>query len=163
MWVETKQRIIEILNTLTPLTGTVVTVADSIPGSRSDHHGYLILVRPNRDAIQTPLISDSRTHVLNFNIDCYSQQVLTNLPIVNEYRIEAYADAITALLERFPRLESLPTDGSPGRVGLTGVQSTFVSGSVFQSPRPYADGNQQQQFYSCTVTLQVTFKRQTGC
>lgn len=163
MWFEVRRRIIDILNTLTPVEKTTCIVADSIPGSRSDLHGYLITIRSNRDAIQTPVAPDSRTHVLAFSIECTSPQVLTNLAIVREYRVDAYADAITALLERYPRLESIPTDSDPGRVGLTGVQSTFVSGSVFQSPRPYPEGQQTQQFYSVTVNLQVTFKRATGC
>lgn len=163
MWFEVRRRIIDILNTLTPVEKTTCIVADSTPGSRSDQHGYLILVRPSRDAVQTPVASESRTHVLTFGIECISPQVLTGLPIVNEYRVDAYADAITALLERSPRLESIPTVSDPGRVGLTGVQSTFVSGSVFQSPRPYPDGQSQQQFYSVTVSLQITFKRSTGC
>jgi hypothetical protein len=163
MWVETKRRIIDILKTLEAVAGTHYTVPDSTPLSRADHHGYLIWVRPNRDALQTPTMSDQRTHVLNFSIDCFSLQVLTGLPVVNEWKIEAYADAITALLEKYPRLESIPTESDPGRVGLTGVQSTFLNGTVFQTPRPYPDGNQQQQFYTCTVSLQVTFDRATGC
>lgn len=163
MWFEVRRRIIDILNTLTPVTNTTCIVSDSIPGSRADFHGYLINVRPNRDAVQTPVATESRTHVLNFSIECTSPQVLTNLAIVQEYRIDAYVDAITALLEHYPRLESIPTDVAPGRVGLAGVQSTFVSGSVFQSPRPYPEGQTQQQFYSAIVNLQVSFKRSTGC
>jgi hypothetical protein len=165
MWFETKQRIIEILKTLgdDPVTNTHCTVADSIPFTRSDHHGYVILVKPSRDSVQAPVTADTRTHVLNFAIECYSPQVLTNTPIVQEYRIEAYADVITALIERYPRLESVPTDVSPGRVGLTGVQGIFVSGSIFQTPRAYPDGQTAQVYYSVTVNLQVTFDRATGC
>ena len=160
MWFEVKQRVIAILKTLgdDPITGTHCIVADSIPPTRSDHHGYVIIVKPNRDAVQTPLTSDSRTHVLGFAIECYSPQALTGQAIANEYRIEAYADAITALLERYPRLEDITT-----RIGLTGVQSVFIAGSVFQTPRPYPDGQTGQQYYSVTVNLQVTFKRATGC
>jgi len=158
MWVETKQQIIAILKTLTAPTSTYYTVAESIPPDRSDHHGYLILVRPQRDTVQTPVSADQRTHVLNFAIDVFSPQVLTGITIVNEYRIEAYADAITVLLERYPTLGDVAT-----KRGLTGVRNTFVAGTQFQTPRPYPDGQQAQQYYSCTVNLQVTFHRATGC
>lgn len=162
MWVETKQRMISILKTLTAPTGTSYLVAESIPSTISDHHAYVIIVKSNRDTVQTPNTVGLRTHVLNFAIECYSPQVLTGVAIVNEYRIEAYADAITALLERHPRLESLPSGDNPGGIGLTGVQSTFVSGSQFQTPRAYPDGS-TQQYYSVTVNFQVTFDRVRGC
>lgn len=155
MWVETKVRVIEILKTLTRPVGTYYVVADNVPPSRSDHHWYLIVVKSNRDTVQAPLSSDSRTHVLNFGVQVTSQQVLTGLPIVNETNIEAYADAITALLEQYPQLNDPTT-----RTGLKGVKEIFVAGSVFQTPNPYAEATQH---YSVTVNLQVTFRRATGC
>jgi hypothetical protein len=159
MWVETKLRVIEILKTLTRPTGTYYIVADNVPLDRADHHQYLIVVKSTRDTVQTPVTSQMRTHVMNFAIEVTSQQVLTGLPIVNETTLESYADAITALLERYPRLESIRTDADPGRIGLAGVQSTLVGGAQFQTPTPYAS----TQHYGVTVPLQVTFDRQTGC
>lgn len=159
MWVETKLRVIAILKTLTQPTGTFYIVADNVPLDRSDLHQYLIVVKPTRDSVQIPVTSQTRTHVMNFAIEVTSQQVLTGLPIANETNLEAYADAITALLEKYPRLESIRTDADPGRIGLAGVQSTFVAGSQFQTPTPYS----ATQHYGVTVNLQVTFDRQTGC
>lgn len=164
MWFEAHRRIIDILKTVgtSPVLGSYCVVADNVPPDRADHHWYVIIVKPTRDSVQAPITADTRTHVMNFAIECYSQQVLTGSPIEQEWRIMAYADVITALLERYPRLESVPSEGDPGRVGLTGVQSIFVSGSQFQTPRPYPDST-TTQYYSVTVNLQVTFRRATGC
>lgn len=154
MWSDVKQRLIAILQCMDKPAGTNDNVAVSTPQTRSDFHGYLIVVKPNRDAVQAPTTAEKRTHVLTFSIECTSPQVNTSLPVPQEYYIEAYADAITAHLERFPRLEEPNT-----RVGLTGVSNTFVSGAVFQSPTRYAETSH----YGVIVTLQITFSRATGC
>lgn len=159
MWFETRIRIIDILKGLesAPVQGTVCNVSDSIPGTRADFHGYLITVKPTRGVLQPIKSADTRDHDLSFTVECTSPQVLTDLTIVQEYRIDAYADAITALLERFPRLE----DAS--RVALKGVTKTIVGDATFQSPKPYPDGQSQQMQYSVTIPLTVSYKRATGC
>jgi hypothetical protein len=165
MWFETRIRIIDILKTLgnQPVTGTLCMVSDSIPGTRADWHGYLINVRPQRGVLQAITVPESRTHDLNFIVECLSPQVLTDLTIVQEYRLDAYADVITALLEQYPRLESIPTDASAGRVPLSGVKKTIVGDVTFQSPKAYPDGQSQQMHYSFTLPMQVSYTRSTGC
>jgi hypothetical protein len=156
MWFEVRHRIIEILKTLTPVAETTYTVSDSTPPFRADFHGYLVNVRPRQDAVTAPAF-EIRNHEMNFTIKCFSPQILTGVKIVNDYRMDAYADAITAVMERYPRLESAL------RVPLSGVVKTLLGGAVFQSPVPYPDGQQLQQYETVTFNLQVTFKRSTGC
>jgi hypothetical protein len=163
MWVEVKARIRDILKTLTAVEGTKYTVADFMPTSKADLHGYLIIVRPQRGVLQPITTPEIRTHDLNFVVECLSPQVLTNLTVVQEYRLDAYADVITALLERYPRLESIPTDVSVGRVPLTGVKKTIVGDVTFQSPKASPDGQTQQMHYSFTLPMQVSYTRSIGC
>lgn len=162
MWVETKQRILEILNTLTAVPDTFYDLKAYIPGFRSDANHYLITVKPTRDAAQPITSAETRNHILNWTIEITSPQVGTENEILHEYYIEAYADSVTALLDQYPRLESVPSDSSVGRLPLTGVLSTFQSGAQFQTPRAYPQGSPLNH-YSVSVPLQVSFKRSTGC
>jgi len=162
MWVEIKQRLVEILATLTPVPDTFYDLKSYIPGFRQDANHYLITVRPTRDTLQAIRAPEIRDHSLSYTIEVTSPQVGTENEVVHEYYIEAYADAITVLLDRYPRLESVPTDSSTGRIGLKGItKDVFIPQTAFQTPRAYPAGGPLNH-YSVSIQLQIFYSRTRG-
>lgn len=163
MWVEVKARIREILKTLTAVEDTTYIVADYIPKSRSDYHGYLITVRSNRNAATPSVATGVQPNAPTFIIKVQSPQINTQLETVQEYHIEAYADAVRELFDRYPMLNNPDPDATIKRQGLAGLSNKILlGGETFQSPDPYPQGGPINH-YSVSFILTVPFDRITGC
>lgn len=163
MWRDVKKRVRDILKTLTPVEGTKCKVADFIPSMISDKDGYVIIVRSTRNAATPSVATGAQPNAPTFTIKVYSPQVKTGLETVQEDRIEAYADAIRNLFDRYPMLNNPDPDATIKRQGLAGLSNKItLGGEVFQSPDPYAQGGPINH-YTVTFTLTVPFERITGC
>lgn len=163
MWVEVKLRVIEILKTLEAVQGTHCTVADYIPKSRSDHHGYVITVKSARNAAPPSVASGSHPNAPTFVIKVQSPQINTELESVQEYRIEAYADAVRALFDRYPFLNDPDPNAETPRQGLANLSNKILLGAeTFQSPDAYPQGG-PINYYSVSFVLTVPYERMTGC
>lgn len=163
MWVETKRRVIDILKTLTAIEDTNCTVADYIPKSRSDHHGYLITVKSTRNVAPPSVATGIQTNTPTFIIKVQSPQINTGLEVPQEYYIEAYADAVRSLFDRYSMLNDPDPNSETPRQALANVANKIIlGGETFQSPDPYAQGGPINH-YSVSFVLQVPYDRMTGC
>lgn len=162
MWTEIRTRLIEILSTLTPVSGTTFTPCDYVPFNRQNYEGFVGYVRAQRDTLQAGGAQDRVTHVSTWVIEVISPEIMTGWNALRETQMCQYADALTALFERYPRLENSAPGVAP-RVALSGItKSIAVQGVQFQSPRAWA-GSDGTQHYAVSVTLSIEYSRTKAC
>lgn len=147
-----RARLLEIVGTLSAVTGTRLTVAGKTPGHRLDAEGWVLWVRWTGDSRIAPDSSDQVARTSQWTIELTSPQITTGFSAQREIEQVSYADALETLFNKYPRLEMIT---SP-RTALTGVTYVDVGNVQGRAPRAFPDGS-QQQYYSVSLTLSVVY------
>ena len=151
-----RQRIIAILKTLTPLSGTSLTVADYTPVSGDAYSGYFIRVFLGGDT-RSILDTGSLRSVARWTIEVYSPSVGLGLRAQTESRIHQYVDAVTDLIDK-SRLLPDPTTKKP----LEGIVSAVAVATRVSAPIAYPQ-NSGVEYYVGEIVLSVESARSKRC
>lgn len=147
MRVEIAARIRDILDTITPVTDTVWTVASRTPEGFQNYEGYVAIARPTQSSWQW-LDAQRRSGTLQWDISIYSPEVRLGLVTEHEERMLAYADKVDDLFVRRTRLEL-------NGVALNNVTRAWLTGDRLTAPAPYPEGQQTIMRYRYSFTLTV--------
>ena len=152
-----RARLIVILDTLTPVSGTYLTLAENVPTNRQDYEQWVLWVRmPNESALPAPS-QDKDARVSNWVIEITSPQISTGWPAQREVQQLQYAVALRRLLRNHKRLEDPTT-----RQALSAIQKVTLGTITTRAPRAYPDGT-AQQYYSVTWALAIEYTETIPC
>lgn len=152
-----RARLLEIVQTLTAVTGTSYTPAENVPQDRQDFEGWVLWVRLATDSAGQSLSQDTDARVSNWAIEITSPQITSGWPAQREIEQMEYADAVRHLFWSYKKLEGITT-----RQALYGIQKVTLANITVRAPRPYPDQG-IRQYYSVTVNLIVEYRELIVC
>ena len=152
-----RARLLEIVGTLTAVTGTVYTPAESVPLDRQDYEGWVLWVRMPQEVTGVTTSQDTDPRIANWVIEITSPQISTGWPAQREIEQLEYADAIRHLFWNYRRLENIET-----RQALSAVKEVIVGIITTRAPRPYPDQG-VRQYYSVSVNLAIKYTEAIVC
>lgn len=152
-----RTRLLEIVTTLTAVTGTVYTPAENVPLDRQDYEGWVLWVRMPQEVAGVTPSQDTDARVGNWVIEITSPQINTGWPAQREIEQLQYADAIRHLFWKYKRLENVTT-----RQALHAVKEITLTTITMRAPRPYPDQG-VRQYYSVSVNLAIKYTEAIVC
>lgn len=152
-----RARLLEIVATLTAVTGTIYTPAQNVPPDRQDYEGWVLWIRIPSESAGVTASQDTDTRVSNWTIEITSPQINTGWPAEREIEQMQYADAIRHLFWKYKRLEGVTT-----RQALHAIRKITLTNITMRAPRPYPDQG-VRQYYSVSVSLAIEYMEQIVC
>lgn len=148
-----RDRLYTILDALTPVSGSYVTIAPRVPRAMQDYEGYVVVIDLSATTGRR-LSRELREEVQTWRVRLYSPSLGTGHDAVREDRMYDYRDVVVDALESNQTLQASTTHR-----GLANVSGVSIVSDRFSSPVEW--GGQYRALWECTLSVTVT--RQTTC
>jgi hypothetical protein len=150
-----RDRLISIMQSITPVANTTWTVAPRFPRGGAVYEGYVcrVYIRSGGETILASagrLKSDNQQWV----IEVVSPQLGTRLDAEREDALYDYRDLVIAKMQRHLRLEDVTT-----KVGLTGVAGVELGADTMLMP--YQENEQVYALWRLSLT--INYMRSNEC